>query len=178
MRLNHARKIKIRRFANKGVQRQGESAASQRSQQSNPQDFEPLRQCAKPAAIILEARLEPSSSASRRLLQLQSLIGNRALAALLMASSERVPSPHGFAVAESASVQRWGAEEHRLLGEKGSSHRTVKLADDYELPFGEVVALAGDHFENIDQMRRFARNTKGGPGSRAEIEYALEWKLK
>jgi hypothetical protein len=40
-----------------------------------------------------------------------------------------------------------------------------------------MVALAGDHFESIAQMRKFAANTKGGPGSRAKIDYAREWQL-
>jgi len=75
-------------------------------------------------------------------------------------------------------VQRWGAGEHEMLGDKGSGYRNVELAPGYTLSFGEVVALAGDHFANIEQMRQFAANTKGGPGSRAEIEYALHWKLK
>lgn len=75
------------------------------------------------------------------------------------------------------ALQRWGAKEHQVLGDKGSGNRTVELADGYKLSFGDVVALAGDHFENINQMRKFAKNTKGGAGSRAEIEYALEWKL-
>ena len=64
-----------------------------------------------------------------------------------------------------------------MLGDKGSGYRNVELAPGYTLSFGEVVALAGDHFANIEQMRQFAANTKGGPGSRAEIEYALQWKL-
>jgi hypothetical protein len=76
-----------------------------------------------------------------------------------------------------AVLQRWGAKEHEMLGDKGSGHRQVKLAEGYELSFGEVVALAGDHFANIEQMRAFAKNTGGGARSRAEIEYAREWKL-
>jgi hypothetical protein len=83
----------------------------------------------------------------------------------------------GNRVVSTLIVQRWGASEHEMLGAKGSSNRTVELASGYDLSFGEVVALAGDHFENIAQMRAFAANTKGGAGSRAEIEYALEWKL-
>ena len=94
-----------------------------------------------------------------RILGLQRQAGNLALVRLL------------------APVQRWGAQEHELLGDKGSGHRTVELTTGYRLSFGEVVALAGDHFEHVEQMRVFAANTKGGAGSRAEIEYALEWKL-
>jgi hypothetical protein len=53
----------------------------------------------------------------------------------------------------------------------------VQLDEDYEIPFGDVVALAGDHFSSIDQMRVFAKNKDGGPRSRLEIEYARKWKL-
>lgn len=71
-------------------------------------------------------------------------------------------------------VQRFSAGEHADLGNQGSAQRMVELTSDYRLPFGDVTALA-DHFENIAQMRTFAANTSGGPGSRAEIEYAREW---
>jgi Domain of unknown function (DUF4157) len=74
-------------------------------------------------------------------------------------------------------VQRFGADEHEFMGNLGSGAAPVRLAEDYSLPFGEVVALAGDHFSSIDQMRIFAANTAGGAGSRLEIEYARKWKL-
>lgn len=74
-------------------------------------------------------------------------------------------------------VQRFGASEHEFMGNLGSGAAPVRLAEDYILPFGEVVALAGDHFSSIDQMRIFAANTAGGAGSRLEIEYARKWKL-
>ncbi len=53
----------------------------------------------------------------------------------------------------------------------------VTLAPGYAIPYGDIVALAADHFESIDQMRKFAANNGGGEGSRAEIEYARKWKL-
>jgi hypothetical protein len=55
--------------------------------------------------------------------------------------------------AASVTIQRWGAGEHEMLGDKGSGFRNVELAPGYTLSFGEVVALAGDHFANIEQMR-------------------------
>ncbi|MCE9574538.1 MAG: DUF4157 domain-containing protein [Deltaproteobacteria bacterium] len=73
--------------------------------------------------------------------------------------------------------QRFGASEHERMGNKGSGSHLVQLADDYALPFGEVVALAGDHFSSIEQMRLFASNKGGGAHSRLEIEYARKWKL-
>lgn len=73
--------------------------------------------------------------------------------------------------------QRFGAKEHREMGKKGSKGSMVQLADDYTIPFGDMVALAGDHFESIDQVREFASNNSGGAESRDEIEFAREWKL-
>jgi hypothetical protein len=72
------------------------------------------------------------------------------------------------------AVQRWTAKEHRDLGNEGSGKRMVELAPGYEIPFGEVNALA-DHFANMAQMRTFAKKAKG-PESREEIEYARMWK--
>ncbi len=92
------------------------------------------------------------------------------------------------------AVQRFGAREHRDIGNEATggtvdgdtdtrkgtqeTHRAlmVPLAPDYALPHGEIIALAGDHFESIDQMRMFARVTAGA-NSRGEIEYARYWKL-
>ena len=46
----------------------------------------------------------------------------------------------------------------------------------YDIPFGDIVALAGDHFSSIEQMRVFAKKPTGA-NSRQEIEYARKWKL-
>ncbi|MEJ7597346.1 MAG: hypothetical protein WKG01_05505 [Kofleriaceae bacterium] len=91
----------------------------------------------------------------------------------------------------------FGAREHRDMGNLGSNkaggdrvkpgmdrenlgkdQQWVQLDVDYKLQFGEVVALAGDHFSSIEQMRVFARNKNGGSHSRLEIEYARKWQLE
>jgi hypothetical protein len=121
------------------------------------------------------ARSSPRDLTPSDVLHLQSASGNHATASLL---GPPAPFTHPVkAPAPAIRLDRWGASEHEMLGDKGSGNRDVELAPGYTLSFGEVVALAGDHFANIEQMRQFAANTKGGPGSRAEIEYALEWKL-
>jgi len=137
--------------------------------------------------------VSPRNLTPQSILQLQNATGNRALGRLLARSAElshqtdvdQDPARGRYLTARDAGmrapaiiVQRWGAGEHEMLGDKGSGYRNVELAPGYTLSFGEVVALAGDHFANIEQMRQFAANIKGGPGSRAEIEYALHWKLK
>ncbi len=77
----------------------------------------------------------------------------------------------------SKAIQRFAAHEHRDLGNAGSGGASVELAPGYSVPFGDVVALAGDHFESMTQLRNFAANDKGGKESRAEIEYARAWQL-
>lgn len=93
------------------------------------------------------------------------------------------------------AVQRFGAGEHRDIGTAATGGKRdartpdnptgtnethgalmIPLAADYALPHGEIIALAGDHFESIDQMRMFAKVTNGA-NSRGEIEYARFWKL-
>lgn len=97
-------------------------------------------------------------------------VGARIAAGESVAGQIQGRAPHG-------QPQRFGAKEHREMGDKGSKGSTVQLADDYTIPFGDMVALAGDHFESIDQIREFARNNRGGAESRDEIEFAREWKL-
>jgi hypothetical protein len=103
------------------------------------------------------------------ILHLQPVTGNHAMGHLLPrsapfthpASIRLVGARHdnGMSVqstgmsAASVTIQRWGAGEHEMLGDKGSGFRNVELAPGYTLSFGEVVALAGDHFANIEQMR-------------------------
>ncbi|MCB8959859.1 MAG: hypothetical protein H6651_06075 [Ardenticatenales bacterium] len=76
-----------------------------------------------------------------------------------------------------AGLQRFDAKEHKKMGDRGSGKKQVALAPDYVLSYGDVVAMAGDHFASIAQMRQFARK-KSGKESRGEIEYVREWKLK
>jgi hypothetical protein len=75
-----------------------------------------------------------------------------------------------------AQPLRFGAKEHRDMGDAGSGGRMVALAEDYSITYGQMTALAGDHFESIQQMREFAAR-KSGKESREEIEYAIEWQL-
>ena len=63
------------------------------------------------------------------------------------------------------------------MGDVGSVGAKVEIAPGYSISYGQMTALAGDHFESIAQMRAFAAKPSGKE-SREEIEYALEWKLK
>lgn len=73
-------------------------------------------------------------------------------------------------------AQRFEEKEHWKIGEEATKGvhgevKTVQLAEDYRVTYGEMVAMAGDHFESIEQMRSFAKNLGSGAGSREEIEY-------
>jgi hypothetical protein len=79
--------------------------------------------------------------------------------------------PRGAPVA-----QHFEEGEHKRIGElaTGGPHgetKTVELAPGYYVPYGEMVAMAGDWFESIDQMRSFAAKPGPGEGTREEIDY-------
>jgi|GEM_PF-5733797 len=76
------------------------------------------------------------------------------------------------------TVQRFSAREHQQMGNDGAGSAWVELAEGYSIPFGDMVALAGDHFSSIEQMRELAKNENGGAGSRLEIEWARKWMLR
>ncbi len=86
--------------------------------------------------------------------------------------------------------QFFDENEHAMLGNKGAAlasegksveldARVITLAPDYALSFGEVTFMSGDYFESIEQMQRFARNSKHkGIGTREELEYIRKVKRK
>lgn len=73
------------------------------------------------------------------------------------------------------TVQCFESDEHKEIGDdatKGAHGevKSVSLGNDYKITYGEMVAMAGDFFESIDQMRAFAGKLKG-PESREVLEY-------
>lgn len=105
-------------------------------------------------------------------MKLQHTIGNQAVQRLLK-PSKAVPSP-----ISAPSVQRFSASEHKRMGDDATKDASgnlqeVELATGYSISYGDMVALAGDHFRDIDQMRQFAKTTGKGAGTRGEIEYLL-----
>lgn len=108
---------------------------------------------------------ESANLSPKMVLQLQRTIGNQAVQRLL-----KSPEP--------SHVQRFGASEHKRIGDEGSKDASgkiqqVELAPGYFISYGDMVAMAGDHFTDIDEMRRFAQKQGKGPGTRGEIEYVL-----
>jgi len=75
-------------------------------------------------------------------------------------------------------IQRFGSDEHRDIGNAASGGATLDLdIGDAAHPFayGELVALAGDYFESIAQIREFAQ--PGNPEGQAQIRWARFDKL-
>lgn len=72
------------------------------------------------------------------------------------------------------TVQRFASDEHQTLGDQATGGRMVSLAPDYQLSYGDMVAIAGDYFESIDQLRSLAAVPGPGAGTREEIDYVIE----
>lgn len=84
--------------------------------------------------------------------------------------------------APSRVLQRFEEHEHQKIGDEATEGplgqvRTVQLAPDYSVTYGEMVAMAGDHFETIDQMRQMAAKPGRGAGTREELEYVRTVKI-
>lgn len=80
------------------------------------------------------------------------------------------------------AIQKFESPEHVTLGDDGARAADgtvgrVELAAGYTITNGEMVALAGDFFQNIDQMRRLAAQPGPGANTREEIEYARVCKI-
>jgi Domain of unknown function (DUF4157) len=79
-------------------------------------------------------------------------------------------------------IQRFESHEHEQIGTAGSNGargetQMVELAPGYRVTFGEMVAMGGDFFTNIEEMRRIAANVGTGAGTREEIEYVRQVKV-
>jgi hypothetical protein len=85
-------------------------------------------------------------------------------------------------VASGPVAQHFGESEHRTIGELATTGplgeaKTVELAPGYRVTYGEMIAMAGDHFEGIDRMRQMAWDPGPGAGTREEIEYVRVVKI-
>jgi hypothetical protein len=80
------------------------------------------------------------------------------------------------------SAQKFDSFEHKEIGDdatKGShgETKTVELAPGYRVSYGEMVALGGDFFGSIEQLRAIAAVPGRGAGTREEVEYLRRVKL-
>jgi hypothetical protein len=72
-------------------------------------------------------------------------------------------------------IHRFGSEEHRQLGDAASGDATlaIDLGDGTQLTYGELVALAGDYFGSVEQLRALAASDEG----KAELRWTRWWAL-
>jgi hypothetical protein len=76
------------------------------------------------------------------------------------------------------TVQRFGAEEHRNIGDWATNRKYVTLGDKgYSLSYGEMVAMAGDLFPSLDYMTKLANKPGKGPDSQEALDYARYIKI-
>jgi len=68
------------------------------------------------------------------------------------------------------SVQRWGSPEHMELGD--TTGIKIDIGGGFELTFGQVVALAGDEFASLEQLRAATETDEGRKMIRAHLERA------
>jgi hypothetical protein len=71
---------------------------------------------------------------------------------------------------EVSVLQRFGSAEHRAIGAEASGGATtdLDLGDGTTLTYGEMVALAGDYFESLEEMRSLA----GSPAGQQQLRWA------
>jgi hypothetical protein len=112
---------------------------------------------------------EPERLRDTTLEQEAGRVGERAAA---RASVSDLPLSRVGAAAPVA--QHFEEEEHKAIGNEATGGRGVDLAPGYSVSYGEMVAMAGDHFESIDQMRELASKPAPGAGTREELEY-VRW---
>jgi outer membrane protein OmpA-like peptidoglycan-associated protein len=113
--------------------------------------------------VANEAR--PSTSV-RRILRLQRQVGNIAVRSFL--ARWHAPTRQRSA---SGLLQRWVGTEHQALGDSGLI-RDVDLGNGVTLTFGQVVAVAGDEYPNVDALRRDTHDDEGRARIRAALEHA------
>jgi len=108
------------------------------------------------------------SLSQSEILDIQRMHGNRAVLRRLQPGIQQHSTK--------GNVQRFEGAEHRQLGELGSGNATTNInigtdATPQMLTYGEMVGIAGDWFESLDQIKQLAASQDG----RDQIRWAL-WK--
>ena len=100
-------------------------------------------------------------------------LGNHAVSQLVAA---RRPNADGVA---GGRLSRFEAMEHKTMGDRGAGGQTIKLAPGLDITFGDMTAMAGDHFSSVDQLQKLAaipgsaKAPFNKPGTVDEVKYVL-----
>ena len=84
-------------------------------------------------------------------------------------------SPAGGANAGPVPLQRFGSPEHQDIGNQASGNATldIDLGGGDKLTYGQMVALAGDYFGSLDEIRSLATTPEG----QARLKWTRWWAL-
>jgi hypothetical protein len=105
------------------------------------------------------------------ILSLQQTMGNTFV-------NRRLAQPGQAATAFVSPVQRFGAKEHREIGEQAANLKYIKLGTKgYVISYGEMIALAGDIFPDLAYMEKLADNPGKGPDTQEALDYARYIKI-
>lgn len=121
--------------------------------------------------------LASPGSDTHGLLTLQQIVGNAATGRLLTdpAAWSTGPSETGRLQGTRSGypINRFGAGEHRNLGDWATDRRYVKLGTKgYQLSYGEMVSMAADIFPSLDYMEDLANKPGKGPDTQEALDYA------
>ncbi len=129
------------------------------------------------------------------IMYLQHMVGNQAVQRLIAdeqhygEATEAHPnisqveslSPSVMLSSPSQTVQRFNSNEHKRIGDgdtsTGAEVQKIELAPGLELTYGDMVAMAGDFFVSIEQIREFAKRPGPGPETQEEIRYVRDVKI-
>lgn len=101
-------------------------------------------------------------------------LGNHAVSRLVAA---RRPGAQGGSAG--GRLSRFEAMEHKTMGDRGSGGQTITLTPGLDITFGDMTAMAGDHFSSVDQLQKLAaipgspKAPFNKPGTVDEVKYVL-----
>ena len=75
-------------------------------------------------------------------------------------------------------VQRFGALEHKVLGDRATRGREIELAPGLKVTYGDLVSLGGDLFGSVEEVMDLAKVSGAGKGTRGEIVYAVNEEVR
>src|SRR5215211_7557477 len=121
------------------------------------------------AALVSRSGGTIGSTAVQRaesVLYLQHVVGNAIV-------GRRLKQFGHLAAPGRTAVQRFGAKEHREIGEQATNLKYIRLGSKgYVISYGEMIALAGDIFPDLAYMEDLANNPGKGPKSQEALDYA------
>jgi len=162
---------------------------------------QPSKAIARPSAHSTARPSVPTRS--RPVLTLQRVLGNRRVARLIQTKrlreeTNRLIAPQaggehvlrtiarreiaGAGRVPAGRVQKFDSYEHVEIGDDATrgahgEKKTVELAPDYRVSYGEMIALSGDYFGSISELRSIAAVPGKGAGTREEIDYVRRVQL-